>query len=127
MQYVIALVLALVLNACANLMIKFSVRRPEGAAQSFLQAVFSNRVLILALVCFATNIIFYRYALKDIRLSIAYPVMVGGGFAIIALVAWKSLGETLSPAQWIGVGLIMAGITLVAGGMQPVAAAQAIK
>ena len=121
MKYWIALALALVLNSAANLMMKFGVKRlgvpgvavgPGGGAG--LAALLTNWVLIAGLLCFATNVVFYLYALSGIKISIAYPLMVGGGFAIIALVAWRFLGETLSPVQWIGIGLILVGVWLVA-------------
>ena len=123
MKYVIALCLALVLNASANLMMKVGAKRfgesGIGLDQGFgrlVSSVLQNWVLILGLCCFATNVIFYAYALSGpkMKISIAYPIMVGGGFAIIAVVAWKLLGETMSPVQWVGVGMIMMGLVLVA-------------
>ncbi len=121
MRYMIALIAALVLNAMANLMMKFGVRRfgPAGIDlnQGFSSAasgVLNNWVLLGGLLLFATNVILYTYALHRIKISVAYPLMIGGGFAIIAVVAWKFLGETLSPGQWAGVGLVLAGIYLIA-------------
>ncbi len=129
MKYGIALVLALVLNATANLMMKFGVRRLGASSVSLddglapvATAVLSNWVLILGLVCFATNVAFYTYALSGIRISVAYPIMVSAGFAIIAVVAWRYLDETLSPVQWAGVAMILVGVFLVAREMNAVAA-----
>jgi multidrug transporter EmrE-like cation transporter len=126
MKYAIALALALTLNATANLMMKFGVNRFKATgvtlSQGFMpvgSALATNWVLILGLVCFATNVIFYGYALSGIRISIAYPIMFSGGVAIIALVAWKYLGETLSPAAWLGIILILVGVYLVAREMRP--------
>jgi multidrug transporter EmrE-like cation transporter len=128
MRYAFALILALVLNAAANLMMKFGVKRLgdgglklENGLASLPGLVAHNWVLILGLFCFATNVIFYTYALKEIRISIAYPIMVSGGFAIIAVVAWKYLGETLSPGQWAGIAFILLGVLLVAREMRPAA------
>ena len=121
MKYWVALTLALVLNSAANLMMKFGVKRLVGPGAAVasgggvgLAALLTNWVLIAGLVCFATNVVFYVYALSGIKISIAYPLMVGGGFAIIALVAWRFLGETLSPIQWMGIVLILIGVCLVA-------------
>ncbi len=126
MKYGIALLAALLLNATANLMMKFGVRRfsgttlnvqddPAGAAGTIL----SNWVLILGLVFFASNAVLYTFALARIPISVAYPIMVSGGFVIIALVAWRYLGETLTPAQWVGIVMILVGVYLVARNMQP--------
>lgn len=126
MKYNIALVLALTLNAAANLMMKVGARRfgaAEATAQpglpGMLVAVLSNWVLILGLACFATNVIFYAYALSSehLKISVAYPIMVSGGFVIIAIAAWKWLGETMTPLQWAGVIIIMIGVWLVARDM----------
>ena len=121
MKYSIALALALILNATANLMMKFGVKRfgPGGVSleQGLVPAattVLANWVLIVGLLCFAVNVAFYTYALSGIKISVAYPIMVSGGFAVIAVVAWRYLGETLSTAQWAGVGMILVGVFLVA-------------
>ena len=121
MKYWIALVLALTLNATANLMMKFGVLRLKEAVQgheqqmaAIVQAAARNWVLILGLIFFASDVILYTFALKEIKISVAYPIMVSGGFAIIALVAWRYLQEALSPAQWAGIVLILIGVYLVA-------------
>lgn len=122
MKYWIALVLALVLNAAANLMMKFGSvglkasleadpRRDAGALAGMLA---HNWILVLGLFFFATNVLLYTYALQVVKISIAYPIMVTGGFAIIALVAWRYLGESLSTMQWGGIALILIGVYLVA-------------
>lgn len=128
MRYIVALLMALLLNASANLMMKFGVLR-LGNGQARLElgtnglwtTLTSNWVLIVGMFCFAVNVLFYTYALKRIPISLAYPIMVGSGFAIIAVVAWRYLGESLSVAQWLGVTMILAGIILVAREMRPVA------
>lgn len=128
MRFIVALAMALILNATANLLMKFGVKRLnpaaldlEKGAGSILSFATHNWVLILGLFCFATNVLFYTYALKKIPISLAYPIMVGGGFAIIAVVAWRYLNETLSAGQWTGVVLILLGILLVAREMGAVA------
>jgi len=129
MRYALALAMALVLNATANLMMKFGVRRlgeataaTEGGATGLIRLLLSNWILLAGLACFAMNVFFYTYALSAIKISIAYPIMVSGGFAIIAVVAWFALGETLTWGQWVGIAMILAGVVLVAHQMQPVKA-----
>lgn len=118
MKYAIALVLALTLNATANLMMKAGARGLQSRGLSLekgLMTAFNEHwILFLGLCCFATNVIFYVYALRGIKISVAYPIMFGGGFAIIALVAWRLFGEVLTSAQWVGVGFILVGLFLVA-------------
>jgi multidrug transporter EmrE-like cation transporter len=122
MKYWIALALALVLNATANLMMKHGAvgfRAALDANQdrdlgTWIRILTHNWVLVLALFFFAANVLIYAYALQAIQISIAYPIMVTVGFAIIAVVAWLTLNERLTPMQWAGIGLILIGVCLVA-------------
>ncbi len=123
-RYAVALVIALLLNASANLMIKFGMHaiNAELAGQSILaggpvgviKLVLRHWILLAGLGCFALNVVFYSFALQKLQISVAYPIMVTVGFAIIAAVAGWKLGETLTATQWVGVGAILLGVTLVA-------------
>ena len=124
LKYVIALVVALALNAAANLMIKFGMRAIDlelaGASPmangvaGLLRILLRNWVLLAGLGCFALNVVFYAFALQKLAISIAYPIMVASGFGIIVTVAGIMLGERLSALQWVGVVTILLGVTLVA-------------
>lgn len=121
MKYVVALVLALVLNACANLLMKTGMRSfgQEGGILkdgvfAALLAVLTNPVLMIGLTCFALNVFFYMFALQGLKISIAYPVMVGGGYLIIATTAYLFLSERLTLGQWAAVILVLGGVILIA-------------
>ncbi len=123
MKHVIALLLALALNAAANLMMKAGASQVARAGGFFsdgpwkaLQTLWHTPVLIVGLVAFALNAVLYMYALssRTLSISIAYPLMVGGGYAIIATMAYLLLGERLSAGQWLGVALILCGVFVVA-------------
>lgn len=125
MKYVIALGGALVLNAVANLCMKMGSKAAAesggllaGGLSGGVKTILTNPVLLIGLTCFALNAALYMYALQShtLKISIAYPIMVGGGFAIIAIVAAiaPNLRERLSAGQWIGVALILAGVITVA-------------
>jgi multidrug transporter EmrE-like cation transporter len=124
LKYVVALVVALVLNATANLMIRFGMHAIDqdlGGAGALaagvgglIRLLFRHWVLLVGLGCFAANVVFYAFALQKMPISIAYPIMVTGGFVIIVLVAGAMLKEHLTPLQWCGVGAILIGVTLVA-------------
>ena len=131
MKYMIALMLALTLNAMANVMMRVGSQRLDkggvslaNGLQPLISAFASNWVLIVGLCCFALNVLFYIYALSapHMKISMAYPIMVGGGFIIIAIVGKFWLAETLSVGQWAGVVAIMLGVWLVAREMVPNAA-----
>ncbi|MBI5535702.1 MAG: hypothetical protein HY898_23425 [Deltaproteobacteria bacterium] len=123
-KYAIALVVALLLNASANLMIKFGMRAIDlelqgagilsGGGLGLIKLLLRHWVLLLGLGCFAANVVFYAFALQKLPISVAYPIMVTTGFAIIVIVAGSMLKERLSVIQWVGVAAILIGVTLVA-------------
>lgn len=124
MKYVIALIIALSLNAAANLMIKFGMRGIDielsggsamsGGISGLVRLLLRHWVLLLGLGCFALNVVFYAFSLQKLPISIAYPIMVASGFGIIVTVAGMMLGERLSGMQWVGVVAILVGVALVA-------------
>ena len=123
-KYAIALVVALLLNATANLLIKFGMRAIDldlqgtsilaGGWIGVVKLLLRHWILLLGLGCFGANVVFYAYALQKLPISVAYPIMVTTGFAIIVVVAGAMLHERLSTMQWIGVAAILVGVTLVA-------------
>lgn len=125
MKYMLALSVALVLNAAANLLMKTGMKSVaesggvlRGGVASAVTTVITSIPLMIGLACFALNAAFYMYALqsKALKISIAYPIMVGGGFALIAVVArvHPALAERLTWGQMAGVALVLIGIVLIA-------------
>ena len=122
-KYYVALTIALLLNASANLMFKAGMIPIEkgggllsdGVVRAVLR-VLANPVLMLGLVCFAGNAAFYMFALQKLPISLAYPIIATVGFAIIVVVASVYLGENLKMGQWVGIALVIAGLWFVASG-----------
>lgn len=129
MRYWIALLTAMCLNALANLLVKIGAKQLEagggmlsGGAAEGIRRFVSNPTILLGLIFFGTNVMLYIYALqgKSLKITVAYPIMVGGGFVIIALVArfHPVLAERLTVGQWSGIVLVLVGILLLAFGME---------
>lgn len=129
MKYVLALIIALTLNAGANLLIKVGMKTVAASGGLFrsgpvaaVEMVLTNLTLMIGLTCFALNAVFYMYALqsKALQISVAYPIMVGGGYALIALIAHfhPLLSESMTWAQKLGVSLILLGVVLIASQTQ---------
>ena len=113
------LVAALILNALANILIKYSM---SHAVQPLLRlqgtvlapvAPFTSWTYILAIVCFASNLACYSLALRSLKLSLAYPLMVGLGYLVILAVQYFLFGERLSALQYAGIALILVGVWFV--------------
>ena len=110
---------ALAMNALANVLIKMGANT-SGATDlngDFLQKLFTflNLSTILAMVFFACNIFVYRKALEGIQLSVAYPIMAGGGLFVVTLISFVHplLREKVSFIHIIGLVFILFGIVLV--------------
>lgn len=114
MAYIL-LVIALVLNASANILIKMGANKfgAERIAGGMIRGIANNYFLLLGVFLFGLNIIFYMLALTKINISIAYPIMTSGCFLIIAVFSALYLKETITPLQIAGIILIALGITLI--------------
>ena len=120
------LLTALICNAAANILIKYTMSRSGDAGAEVAGAkaagaaglmakfgAFLNPTYIAALVLFGLNLLAYSVALKTLRISVAYPIMVSGGYLLILLAGWFLFHERLSLVQYGGITLIVAGIWLV--------------
>ena len=125
MKYVLALCAALVLNATANLLMKVGMKavQHEGGllragVVPAVGTILTHPVLLIGLVCFGLNAALYMFALQSetLKISIAYPIMVGGGFALISVVAYfhPQLQERLTAGQLLGVAFVLIGVFAIA-------------
>ena len=112
------LVIALLLNAAANIMMKLGAGHLDAVdGHSLLMVIpkfFTNFYLIAGLVLYVLDLVFYVVALAKINLSIAYPIMASGGFLLITLFSFYYLKENITMLQVTGIVLMSIGITLVA-------------
>lgn len=112
------LILALLLNTSANILMKISANKINtieiSHPKDVIIAIIKLPTLIIAVILFALNILFYILALTKINISIAYPIMTSVGFLIISIFSTFYLKESLTLLQIIGIILIAIGITLIA-------------
>jgi multidrug transporter EmrE-like cation transporter len=113
----ILLLTALLLNAGANVLMKYSAGRihPAAAGAGFAERFFArfHPTFLIGLALFGLNVFAYQASLRSLKLSLAYPLMVSGGYLVILLASWWLFQERLGMMQYFGVGLIVAGIWLV--------------
>ncbi len=107
------LVLAFVLNATANILLK------SGASKGVYTEVFplgvffrNNMYLFLGFLFFVLNALFYFFALKNIPLSLGYPVMVTMSLLLIGTYAFVFGGELFTYYHLIGYALIILGVAV---------------
>ena len=117
----IPLIVALVLNAGANVLMKVGANTAgplnDNASSWARIANFLNAATILAIVLFAANVLAYRKALDNLSVSVAYPIMVSTGMILITITAATPLlGERITVRQIAGMVLVALGVWLLAGG-----------
>jgi multidrug transporter EmrE-like cation transporter len=113
MGYVL-LALALVFNACANILLKMgSAQFALVSETGLVRAVLTNYALVGGCVLFALNVVLYALALSRIPLSVGYPIMTAGALVIITAVSVLYLRESLTMVQMAGLLLLLSGIVLV--------------
>ena len=110
---------AIVLGTCAQLLLKAGTNAVGAFAFSLDNAVpvgirlaLDPRILGGA-GCYAVSLAIWIMALSRVEVSVAYP-MLSIGFALNAVLAWWLLGESVTPMRMLGIGIIIAGVWLVA-------------
>jgi len=102
------ILVAVVLGTVAQLFLKAGT----NAAPVGLGLAFEPRILA-GLACYAVSMVVWILALSKTPVSVAYP-MTALGFALNAMLAWWLLGEAVTPMRMAGIGVIIAGVFLVA-------------
>ena len=109
------------LNAAAQLLLKAGARSVGAISMSDGSAALWRSATGLAqhpgifggLVCYAISVVVWIVALSRVDVSIAYP-MLSIGYVVNAIAAWQLLGESLSLLRLAGIGVIIAGVFMVA-------------
>ncbi len=71
------------------------------------------------LTCYVVSVVVWIVALSRVDVSIAYP-MLSIGYVVNAALAWWLFGEAVNTQRWLGIGVIVVGVLLVANsGKQP--------
>ncbi|MBU1699261.1 MAG: hypothetical protein KJ970_03775 [Candidatus Eisenbacteria bacterium] len=115
MSAIALLITALVLNASANILIKYAATHPSPAHPewpAFLQ-IFLNWPFVIGVLCFGSNLLAYTLALRRLPLSLAYPAMVSLGYLLILVVSAFLFNERLGGVQYAGAVLMLAGLWLL--------------
>ncbi|MBF0557969.1 MAG: EamA family transporter [Nitrospirae bacterium] len=115
---ILSLIVAILLNATANILIKIGMNKTGGlqglGLADILAKMLSNYVLWAGCMSFALALFAYSYALSKINLSIAYPIMTSLGYIIVILSSVFFLKESFSVVQAAGVMVIILGVWMVA-------------
>ena len=106
------------LTALAQLALKLASAHYEPATpdSGFLPGLLAqvlHPLTLAAIVAYAGSLALWLIALREVPLSVAYP-FAGVTIALVAVLGAVVLGEGLSWSQIAGIGLIAAGVLLLA-------------
>jgi drug/metabolite transporter (DMT)-like permease len=86
-----------------------------GRGAAALALSFASRPMMAALALYAAATVLWVYLLHGLPLSRAYP-FVALAFAIVPILSWLVFRDALGPRYVLGLGLMLAGLYLVAVG-----------
>ncbi len=118
MTHWLLLLLTIVLTAAANLLLKqAAINRQEWDAArnavSNLWDIFATPSLLLGIFCLGVAAIAYAIALRNLSLSVAYPVMTTSVVVLVALFSAVYFGEPVTLVKTVGTVIVISGVILL--------------
>jgi drug/metabolite transporter (DMT)-like permease len=109
------------LNAVAQLMLKAGASSVGHITMDAGPAALWRTSLVLAqhpgiiggILCYVVSVLMWIVALSRVDVSMAYPLL-SIGYVVNALLAWWLFGESVNAQRWLGIGVIIIGVVLVA-------------
>jgi multidrug transporter EmrE-like cation transporter len=105
-------------NAAANLLMKTGMKRAGyfdlATLQGIIKGLFLNSALIGGGAAYAVSLGFYMFAIKNVKLSVAYPVSVSCAMVLVTALSSVLLKEGISARQIAGGVVIVTGIFILA-------------
>lgn len=110
----IFLIVSLVFNAGGNISLKAGMKSmPINGSilqLSTILILLQHPLILLGLALFTVSFVGYSLVLSGMSLSLAYPIMTGGGFVIVVLASLILFAEEASLLRILGIMFIIAGI-----------------
>lgn len=105
------------LNVCGHVFLKVGMNQVGDIAGrplwQFAASSLSNRYVILGLAGYVSSVTGYIIVLSRTHLSVAYPVLMSTGYALVVLASFLFLKEPFGTLKWIGLVLIMLGVIFI--------------
>lgn len=108
----ITLAAAISTSLVGQVLLKAGAAQSVGAATGFLDQLFRWQTII-GLGCYGGAALLYIIALRKIPMSVALP-STAASYVVIALIGWAAFGEPLGAQKLAAIGLICAGVVLLA-------------
>ena len=117
MALIILMALVILLNVCGHVFLKIGINQVgqiggRSLAEFGLSEV-TNVFVLLGLAGYVSSVAGYIVVLSKTNLSVAYPILMSTGYALVVLVSFIWLKESFNPLKWAGLFLILAGVVMV--------------
>jgi multidrug transporter EmrE-like cation transporter len=115
----VCILIGVLLNATAQLLLKAGTRAVghfEFSRQNLLPVALklaSQWPIIGGLTCYVISVVVWIMALSRVDVSIAYPLL-SLGYVVNMFAAWYFFGEVISVQRFLGVGIILVGVYILA-------------
>ena len=117
MTLIILIVFVVGLNVCGHVFLKIGMNQVGDLGQrpliQFALTSISNRFVLLGLVGYVSSVAGYIVVLSKTQLSVAYPILMSAGYALVVLISFLFLKEPFGALKWVGLALIFFGVILI--------------
>ena len=117
LKNIFLLILNILLNSFASFLLKTgmskSIVSEASGIFSIMKKMITTPLVIGGGVCFASGFLVYSVILRELNLSLVYPIVTSGSLIAITLISFFILKEPINYWDIIGFALIILGIGFV--------------
>lgn len=109
------LAVGIVMSALGGLLLKIGAQgiRYDGGLGMTIRQLALNWVLAAGVAMYIIPVLIWIYLLKEVQLSFLQPLF-SLSYVLTPTLALLFLGETVSAYRWLGIGVIILGVAIVA-------------
>ncbi len=108
----LTLAAAITTSLIGQVLLKAGASGSVAAEAGFIDQLF-RLPTIVGLACYGGAALLYIIALRKIPMSVALPC-TAASYVVIAVIGWAAFGESMGPMKIMAIGLISAGVALLA-------------
>ena len=105
------------LNVCGHVFLKIGMNQVgqigDRSLLSFGISSITNIFVLIGLAGYVSSVTGYIVVLSRTNLSVAYPILMSTGYALVVLVSFIFLKEPFNTVKWAGITLILIGVILI--------------
>jgi multidrug transporter EmrE-like cation transporter len=117
MTLILLMAFVIALNVCGHVFLKVGMNQVGDIGSrsffDFARAAIVNPFVLLGLAGYVSSVTGYIIVLSKTNLSVAYPILMSTGYALVVLISFLFLKESFGTVKWAGITLILVGVILV--------------